>query len=90
MTEPSNNAVVAPLPVLLPGADVGQLARQVDIDVDRMTKNEMLQFVASNKLIVLGFYERTIPEMKEALKKHLQVADPPEGGWIRPALEKHQ
>ena len=52
-----------------------------EIDVDNMGKNDMLQFIASNKIKLLGLEQFPIQKMRKALKAHLQARAAPEGGW---------
>ena len=52
-----------------------------EIDVHKMRKNDMLQFIASNKIKLPGLEQFPIQKMRKALKAHLQARAAPEGGW---------
>ena len=73
------------------GSDKGHAGvRPGDIDVDKMRKNDMLQFVVANKLKTPNFHGLPTKFKKAWLKKHLQENDPPEGGWILPEKARSQ
>ena len=59
-----------------------------EIDVDMMRKNDILQFIARNKIELPGLGKLTIQKMRKALKIAIQDKDAPDGGWKMPETDR--